>query len=107
MRAQIAAIQRGELTEASYYENVGESVDRHRRWLDSLPPDRRAWLEAEEAEDQANRTFVVPEEIACLIPRVDMRAMDGASDPVRDYLRLQQEALALARAVWRPGTPGT
>jgi hypothetical protein len=51
--AVIAAFQRGELTEDDFTSWVLDDADRHVAWLESLPPERRAWIEAQEAANRA------------------------------------------------------
>jgi hypothetical protein len=48
----IAALQRGDVSETEFTTWVLRDADRHVRWLESLPPDRRAWIDAAEAEDR-------------------------------------------------------
>jgi hypothetical protein len=52
LQAMIAALQQGDVSEAEFTGWVLDDADRHVRWLDSLPPDRRAWIEAHEAADR-------------------------------------------------------
>jgi hypothetical protein len=52
MHDKIAAHRRGELTDVEFRAWVLQEAERHARWVDGLPADRRAWIEAEEKADQ-------------------------------------------------------
>jgi hypothetical protein len=57
MNEKIAAMKRGELSKDDYKSWALKSAARHGLWVESLPQDRRIWLEAQEEED---RFTVVP-----------------------------------------------
>lgn len=52
MTLKIAAVMSGDLSHDAYREWALESSKRHVAWLDALPPDHRAWIEAEEKADE-------------------------------------------------------
>jgi hypothetical protein len=59
LRAKAEACVRGEMTEDEFKAWALESSQRHVEWIDALPADRRAWIEAEEAADR--HVVVLPE----------------------------------------------
>lgn len=57
LHEKIAARLRGEVTEDEFRAWALENAQQHAQWVRDLPPDRRAWIEAQE---EADRHIVLP-----------------------------------------------